>query len=378
MCAKASFSKESKVEPDKKEKQEVLSQTSLMWRKFRRNKTAVIGLVVVIIIYLLVAFANFVAPYPFNKRHTNYTNQPPQKLHIWDGNGFFRPYIYNYERKLDQETYETTFVENKDKKHYIHFLSRGEEYKFLGLFETDLHLFGIEDEEAKVFLLGTDRFGRDMLGRILSGGRISLSISLLGVIIMVVLGSFLGTVSGYYGGFIDNLLQRLIEFLLSFPRIPLWMALSAALPSDWSSVRVYIGIVIILSIIGWPRMARQIRGIVMGMSEEEFISAAKASGASDLYIIIRHLIPNSLSHIIVVATLQVPGMILGEASLSFLGLGIRPPMTSWGVLLQEVQNVRSLANTPWLFYPALFIIVTILAFNFLGDGLRDAADPFSN
>ncbi len=251
--------------------------------------------------------------------------------------------------------------------------AKGDSYRFAGLFETNVHLFGTEGTEW--FVLGTDRMGRDLLSRILYGGRVSLTIGLLGVAITLVLGTLIGTVSGYYSGWIDVLIQRLIELLLVFPTIPLWMALAAALPPHWSQLKVYFGIVTILSFVGWGGLARQVRGMVLSLRERAYVKAARSFGCSDIYIIYKHLIPGCFNHLIVIATLSVPGMILGETALSFLGLGIRPPMTSWGVLLEEAQHVRVIVSFPWLLAPALPVLVTVIAFNFLGDSLRDSLEP---
>lgn len=359
------------------ESPEILSRRQLMWRKFKRNKLGVIGAIIVLIMYIIVIIAGFLSPYTLSHKDYSHITAPPQRIRIFDEEGLSAPFVYGYKASMDMDTLERKYEVDKNKKYYIDFLIRnGDEYKYLGLFKTDLHLFGVN--EGQIYLLGTDEYGSDLFSRIILGGRVSLSISLLGPLVSVIIGSILGTISGYMGGFTDTIIQRTAEFFRSFPRIPLWMALAAALPAEWSSLKVYFGIVIILAFLGWTGLARTVRGKIMSLREEDFISASIAVGSKSWWIIRKHLIPNALSQIIVMATLMIPGMILGEASLSFLGLGIKSPMTSWGVLLQEAQNVRSIALHPWLFTPAFFIIIAILGFNFLGDGLRDAADPFSN
>lgn len=354
-----------------------LSQFALMWRKFKHNKLAVTGGIIVLIIYILIMICEFFSPYGLNERNYSYIKAPPQRIRIVDEEGLSMPYVYNWKMEMNPETLRRNYKVDKSKKYYLKLFTRSDEsYKLFGLFEANIHLYGVE-EGGTVFLLGTDRFGRDMLTRVLYGGRISLSIGLFGVSLSIVLGSVLGTISGFFGGYIDILIQRVVEVLKSFPRLPLWLTLAAALPQNWSSIKVYFAIVSILAIIGWTGLCRAIRAKVLSYREQEYVKAARAAGASHWWIIKKHLIPNSLSHIIVVATMSIPGMILGEASLSFLGLGIKAPMTSWGVLLQEAQNVRTIAYHPWLFIPGIFIIITILSFNFFGDGLRDAADPYS-
>lgn len=354
-----------------------LSQWDLIRRRFLRNRLAVISGWVVIAIYLVALFAEFLSPYAINRMNEQYVYAPPMGIHFWDEDGLSRPFVHPYRQEVDPETFQRVFTADESEKYYLQFFVQGAEYRLLGLFPTQLRLFGVE-EPGVVYLLGTDRFGHDLFSRVLAGTRISLTAGLLSVIISMVLGAVLGTLSGYYGGAIDNLVQRVIEFLSSIPRIPLWLTLAAALPPTWSSVRVYFGIVTILAFLGWTVLAREVRGKVYTMRNMDYAMAAKASGASGWYNIIYHMLPNSLSHIIVVATLAIPEMIIVEASLSFLGLGIKSPMTSLGTLLQEAQNVRSIANYPWLFTPAGVIIAAILAFNFLGDGLRDAADPYSH
>jgi peptide/nickel transport system permease protein len=352
------------------------SQWSLMWRKFKKNKVAITGGIVIGLFYLtMVVLGGFIAPYGLRTRFIQHNYAQPQRIHLFDG-WRIRPFVYGLERWIDPVNLRRMYRVNEDVKYPVHFFVRGEEYKFWGLFETDRHLFGVE-EEGTIFLLGTDRQGRDMFSRVVLGGRISLTIGLISVFLSLALGSVLGVASGYYGGRVDDLIQRLIELLRSFPPIPLWMALSASLPPHWSPLKVYFGVTLILSVIGWTWLARQLRGKVLSLREQEFVMSAKLCGASDRQIIARHLIPGTLSHIIVVATLAMPGMILAETALSFLGLGLRPPITSWGVLLQEAQNMRTLAHHPWLALPVLFIIVAVLSYNFLGDGLRDAADPYS-
>ncbi len=325
----------------------------------------------------MVFLPEFFAPYYVEHIFLEHINAPPQKIHFIDENGkfHFRPFVYRVEGTINPKTFRREFAEDKSTIYPVHFFVRGDSYQLLGIFESDIHLFGVED--GTIFLFGTDRNGRDLLSRIIFGGRISLTIGLVGVFLSMIIGTVLGVISGYYGGSVDNIIQRIIEFLTAFPAIPLWMALAAALPQDWSSIKSYFAITIILSVIGWGGLARQIRGKILSLREEEYILAARIVGCSERNILFTHLLPNCLSHIIVVATLSVPGMILGETSLSFLGIGIKPPMTSWGVLLSECQNVRSVVQTPWLIIPVAFVIITVLAFNFLGDGLRDAADPYA-
>jgi len=350
-----------------------LSQWQLMWRKFLRSKTAIIGGIMIILFYLSAAFAPFLAPYGGDQRKVEYMYAPPQGVHFDFENGL---YIYRLTKKFDQETLAITYVQDPEKVG-VRFFVHDQPYKLLGFIESDVHLFGAAEKDLGVFLLGSDRQGRDVLSRILLGGQMSLTIGLVGVFFSLIIGSIFGVTSGYFGGWIDNLMQRTIEIIRSFPSVPLWMALSAALPQHWPPEQVYFSITIILSLIGWTWLARQLRGKVLALREEEFIIASQLSGASDTWVIFRHLIPSVLGHIIVVASLAMPSMILAESALSFLNLGLRPPLISWGVLLQEAQNLESLRHFPWLLFPALAIALSVLSFNFFGDGLRDAADPYT-
>ncbi|NOZ28647.1 MAG: ABC transporter permease [Chloroflexi bacterium] len=355
-----------------------MSLWQLTWRRFLRNRLAVGGGIVLILFYLMIIFADFLAPYDYLKIQEDYIFMPPQRIHFIDreGNFHLRPFVYGVETTLDMENLEWIHKPDYSKKYFVRFFVRGRPYKLLGLFPTDVHLFGV-DEPGTIFLFGTDRVGRDMLSRIIFGGRVSLTVGLIGVALTIFFGSALGTASGYFGGMTDTIMQRVIELLMSFPTIPLWAALAAALPPDWSTVKRYFAISIILSLVGWTGLARQVRAKVLAYREMDYTSAARAAGASDWRIIFVHMLPNALSHIIVVATLSIPGMILAETALSFLGLGIQPPMVSWGVLLEDAQTVSVVVQHPWLMIPGLFVIVAVLCFNFVGDGLRDAADPFA-
>ena len=349
------------------------SQWQLMWRKFIRNKVAIVGGIIILLYYLSALFAGFLAPYTLSTRFKKYIYMPPQGVHFIN-DGKFQPFVYDVKLEID-ENLRKTYQPDLDKKMPLEFFAHGEPYQLFGLIETDVHLF--QAPGGIVSLLGTDRQGRDMFSRTLYGSQISLTIGLFGVLLSLSFGSVLGIASGYYGGQVDDLIQRLIELVRSFPAIPLWMALSAAVPPHWPPLLTYFVVTIILSVIGWTWLARQLRGKVLALRNEDFVLAAKLAGASDARIILRHLIPATFGHIIVVSTLAMPAMILAETALSFLGLGLRPPITSWGVLLKEAQNIQSLALYPWVFTPALAIAIVILAFNFLGDGLRDASDPYT-
>lgn len=359
----------------------IATPRQLMWWKFRKHRLAVISSVILIAFYIIALFADFISPYDPNHYDAAYKFVPPMSLSFIDGNGQFtlRPGVNGLISNRDPETLRITYEVDPSVWHPLHFFVKGAPYKFLGLIETDVHLFGLsaEEEGAPLFLLGSDRLGRDMLSRVLYGARISLSIGLVSVFLSLALGIVLGGISGYYGGWIDNTIQRTIEFIRSIPTLPLWMALSAALPTDWPQELRYFGITIILSVIGWTGLGRQVRGRFLALRTEDFVLSARLSGARDRRIILRHMVPSFTSHIIASLTLSIPGIILAETALSFLGLGLRPPVISWGVLLQEAQNIRTVALAPWLLLPGLAVVITVLAFNFLGDGLRDAADPFT-
>ncbi len=355
-----------------------LSLGSLVKRRFKRNKLAVVSAVVVVLLYLCAIFAEFVSPYGLNVEHPSHAYMPPHPIHLVDAEGKFhwRPFVYEMVKGYDDVTWELVYKEDTSKIYPLHFFVRGEPYKMWGIFGTDIHLFGVEG--GSFFPLGTDHFGRDQLTNIIYGSRVSLTVGLIGVIMSIAIGSIMGAVSGYYGGVVDTVIQRIIELLRSFPRLPLWMALSAAIPLTWSPIKVYFGIVTLLALINWTGLAREVRAKVLSYREEAYVLASRGLGASDAWTILTHIIPNTASHILVVGTLALPGMILGESTLSFLGLGIQPPMTSWGVLLQQAQNIQTLQTYPWLLIPGVFIMVTVLVFNFLGDGIRDAIDPYTD
>ncbi len=348
----------------------------LTWRKFRKHNLAVISAFVLLILYLLVLFAEFFSPHSPHERYVEYAQAPPQRLRFIDSEGKFhlQPFVYGTEQQMDDK-FMRSYPPITDQIYPVRLFVRGAPYKMWNFLRTDVHMFGA-DPEAPLFLLGTDGDGRDLLSRLIFGTRLSLSIGLLGVALSFLLGIIIGGISGYFGGLTDTIVQRFIEILRAFPSLPLWMALSAALPANWSVVRVYFFITLILSILGWTGMARVVRGKFLAVREEAFVKAARLSGANTAWIIRRHLVPSFMSHIIAVATLSVPGMIIGETTLSFLGVGLRSPAISWGVLLQDAQQVQVIIRLPWMLLPAVMVVVAVLAFNFVGDGLRDAADPY--
>lgn len=357
----------------------VATQWQLMWWKFRKHRLAMIGGVVTIVIYTVTVIVEFLAPFPPNTFAATYTYAPPQPLHFFEDTPAgrqFNPYVNGYTVEIEPEALRRVFKVDSETKHYVGLFVKGAPYKFLGLFEMDIHLLGPKDADAPMYLLGADKLGRDVLSRLLYGTRISMSIGLVGVALSFVLGILLGGISGYLGGTIDNMIQRLIEFIRSIPTIPLWLGLAAALPPDWPPLLVYFGITVILSFIGWTGLARVVRGRFLALRTEDFVLASRLEGSSEMRIIWKHMVPSFMSHIIASLTLAIPGMILAETSLSFLGLGLRAPIVSWGVLLQEAQNVRAVATAPWLLTPGIAVVVAVLALNFLGDGLRDAADPY--
>lgn len=362
-------------------KDEVLyraGQWQLVWWKFRRHKLAQMAMVVLAFFYLMVAFAEFLSPHAPLHRYKSFVASPPTKVYIRDMTGRFRrPFIYPTVMERDPVTFRPMYVENRGVRYPIGLFVRGDPYEFWGLFEWDIHLFGTaEPEVAPLLVLGADSIGRDVLTRIFYGSRISLTIGLMGVGISFLLGLLLGGLSGYFGGVIDEIIQRVIEVLTSLPTIPLWMALAAALPREWTTIQIYMGTTIILSIIGWTGLARVVRGKMLSMREEDFVMAARLDAESEWRIITRYMLPGFASYIIVSLTGALPGMILGETGLSFLGIGLRPPAISWGVMLQDAQDIMVVAQLPWVMWPVAFVVVAVLMFNFVGDGLRDAADPY--
>ncbi|WP_201024057.1 ABC transporter permease [Paenibacillus sp. 32O-W] len=353
------------------------SQWQLIYRRLKKHKLARISMFVLALLYVGALFAQFIAPYGLESYDSKYVNAPPMTIRFVDADGkfHFRPFVYGLKSERDPETMRKIFKSDPEVRYKLKLFVKGEKYKFLGLIPANIHLFGVE-EPGRLFLFGTDNMGRDLFSRILLGSQVSLSIPLVGVTISFVLGLLIGGISGYFGGWIDSLIQRIIEIIRSFPTLPLWMALSAAIPPRIPVVTMYFYIVIILALIGWTDLARVVRGKFISLKNEDYVMAAKIAGVSDGKIIVRHLLPGFLSYLVVATTLAIPSMILGETAMSFLGLGIRSPATSWGVLLQEAQRIENVALYPWKLIPLGAVIVTVLAYNFLGDGLRDAADPY--
>ena len=358
----------------------VASQWQLMRWRFLKHKLAVVSLWVIAFLYFVGIFGEFLAPVNPEKTVEQYRYLRPQGITFFDGAGRFTgwPGVYGLTSTRDPVTLRVSYVPDSGKWYPLQFFTKGDSYKLWGVVPTDVHLFGLGPrfKDQPFYMLGSDRLGRDMLSRIIYGTRVSLTIGLISVIVSLVLGIAFGGISGYYGGAMDNAIQRVIEFIRSMPQIPLWMALGAALPTGWSPLRVFFAITLVLALIEWTGLARVVRGRFLSLREEDFVMAARFCGASEARIIFRHMVPSFTSHIIASLSLSIPRIILFETSLSFLGLGLRPPIISWGVLLQEAQNVQTVALSPWLLAPGVAVVVAILAFNFLGDGLRDAADPY--
>jgi peptide/nickel transport system permease protein len=356
----------------------IASQRQLIWWRFKKHKLAVISATIVLAFYLVAAFADFLAyAEPFDTLAAR-SYIPPQPIQWFDANGHFNPQVYALKGQRDPRTFKLSYAPDPSDPRELVLFARGYVYKLFGLIPTDRHLLGLANGQPQdaIFLLGTDQLGRDLFSRLILATQTSLTIGLVGVAMSLILGVLLGGISGLYGGMIDTVIQRVIEILRSVPTIPLWMGLAAAVPNSWSPQRVYFAITIIISLIGWTELARVVRGRFLALREEDFITAAELAGASRLRIIFKHMVPSFLSHIIAAVSLALPAMIISETTLSFLGLGLRPPAISWGVLLQDAQNLQTLGLAPWLLIAALPVIVVILAFNFLGDGLRDAADPY--
>lgn len=355
------------------------SQARLVWWAFRKHKLAMFGATVVIIFYLIALFTEFLAPYSTSKFDAEYGYAPPQRLHVVDTSGDswdWGLYVNGYSVEQDPETLELTFTIDEDEKIPVGLFEKGESYHLLGVIPWDRHLIAPKNPEDPMYLLGGDRGGRDLFSRMIHATRISMTIGLIGVAMAFFLGIVLGGISGYFGGKIDTFVQRLVEFFMSIPTLPLWLGLAAALPADWGPLRRYFAITVILAIIAWTDLARVVRGRFLSLREEEFVTSANLDGNAQPRVIFRHMLPSFTSHLIASISLSIPGMILAETSLSFLGLGLQPPVVSWGVLLQEAQQIRVIATAPWLMIPGLMVIVAVLALNFAGDGLRDAADPY--
>ncbi|WP_343714085.1 ABC transporter permease [Inquilinus sp.] len=359
----------------------VASQWQLIWWAFRRHRLAMASLVIVIILYVVAAVPGFFAINDPSQQNARAAFHPPQGIHLFDRaeGGGLQVGLYFHPHKLtrDPETLAAVYKEDPARKVGISLFGRGYAYSVLGLFTTDIHLIASADPKQPLFLFGTDRLGRCVWSRIMQGAQISLSVGLVGVFLSLAIGLILGGISGYYGGKPDFVIQRVIEFVLALPTIPIWLAMAAALPQDWPAITQYFMITVILSLTGWAQLARVVRGRFLSLRTEEFVTAARLDGCGEGRIIFRHMMPSFLSHIIASVTLAIPAMILAETALSFLGLGLQPPTISWGVLLREAQNIRSIATAPWLFAPGAFVVVAVMALNLLGDGLRDAADPYN-
>lgn len=361
---------------------EVLSPRALMWGRLRRHRLAMVSLYCLAVLYTLAIGAGFFAPTTREWRDLDHAWCPPQLPRWSPAHGLYVPAM---QRHVDPLTFKKSYVEDPEHPAELGFFVRGEPYRLWGLIPTDRHFFGLKNParladgtRPTFYFLGADKYGRDLFSRLIHGARVSLSVGLVAIAVTFLLGVSIGGVSGYVGGRLDTLIQRLIEIINSFPHLPLWLALGAVLPPDWSPLRTYFAITIVLSLLGWTSLARVVRGKILALREEDYAVAARLIGASHSRILFRHLLPGFTSHIIVVLTMAVPAMILGETSLSFLGLGLRPPIVSWGVLLQDCLSIQTVANYPWLLMPVVFIVLTVLCFNFLGDGLRDAADPLSH
>jgi len=350
-------------------------QRKLIWWKFKKHKLAVTSGIFLLLMYLMTIFAEFLAPYSVESRNSDFILAPPHQIHFFHEGEFVGPFVYGYDKELDLEKMQRIYTPNKNNIIELNFFCSGDEYKFWGMIAADNH-FICPTMEEPVYLLGSDTLGRDMLSRIIYGARISLTIGLVGIAISFSLGIIIGGLAGYYGGWVDLVAQRLIEVVQSLPTIPLWLTLVAIMPSNWSQITVYFAITVILGLIDWTGLARAVRSKLLSLREEDYVTAARLMGASPARIIGLHLVPGFMSHLIASATITIPTMILGETALSFLGLGLRPPTVSWGILLNDAQNIGVVALTPWLIYPVVPVILVILAFNFFGDGLRDAADPY--
>ena len=378
------FVSEAPFDPDaiealtpEQERYYMASQWRMMWWRLKGHKLAVIAGVALLLSYLSIIVTEFLAPYDLHTRHTDFIYAPPQRVHLFHEGRLVGPFVYGFDYRLNMEILKREYTPNPDDVQPIRFFCQGDRYEFWGLVPGRFHLL-CPAEGGTLFLLGTDRLGRDMASRLLHAGRISLTVGLIGITVSFILGITIGGIAGYFGGAVDNVVQRIIEILRSLPELPLWMALSASLPITWSPILIYFGITIILALLDWPGLARAVRSKLLALREEDFCIAAKLMGARPARIIGRHLLPNFMSHLIASATLSIPSMILGETALSFLGLGLRPPITSFGVLLVEAQNIEAVALYPWLLLPMVPVIVTVLSFNFFGDGLRDAADPYAD
>lgn len=355
---------------------DVATQWQLVWRRFRKHRLALAGVAIIAMLVVTSLFAEFLAPYGPSERNPRYVNGPPMLIRVMDADGFhLRPFVFGRKMSRDPVTLRPEPIVDETSQWPLQFFVRGQEYSFWGLFRSDFHLFGTEN--GFVHLFGTDDLGRDVFSRNLYAARVSLSVGLIGVSVAFVLGTLIGGIAGYFGGLIDNLTMRLIEFIRSIPTLPLWLALSAALPRDWSALQVYLAITLILALIGWTWLARTVRSKLLALREEEYVMAARLAGCSDARIIGRHLLPAFMSYLIVDLTISFPEILLAETALSFLGLGLREPVESWGVMLNAAQNIRAIAHSPWLLIPGAFVILAVLAFNFAGDGLRDAADPYA-